>query len=150
MPSIPTRLYCLSEQQKHGPHLWRPKPGFNPGFTPHICYIKGGITPGWARGLVSCDVSSGLPYFINTLVKFSNNSEQLLESLLTFIHKACHPFPPYSIQRKQVYIASLINFLSNLEQQLESCYTFVNKACHPLPLDPVSEQQTVLESCNLG
>jgi hypothetical protein len=30
-----------------GPHLRTPNPGFNPGFTPHICYIKGGANPGF-------------------------------------------------------------------------------------------------------
>jgi hypothetical protein len=44
--------------------------------------------------------SAGLPSLMRpslyTLVKYSNNSEQLLESLLTFVHKACHPFPPDS------------------------------------------------------
>jgi hypothetical protein len=26
-----------------GPHLRAPNPGFNLGFTPHICYIKGAM-----------------------------------------------------------------------------------------------------------
>jgi hypothetical protein len=29
-----------------GPHLRTTNPGFNPGFTLHICYIKGGMNPG--------------------------------------------------------------------------------------------------------
>jgi hypothetical protein len=35
-----------------GPYLRTPNPGFNPGFTPRICYLKGG-TPGYTRGLAS-------------------------------------------------------------------------------------------------
>jgi hypothetical protein len=30
-----------------GPHLRTPNPGFNPGFTPHICYIKEGVNLGF-------------------------------------------------------------------------------------------------------
>jgi hypothetical protein len=33
-----------------GPHLWTPNPGFNPWFTPGICYINGGMNPGLNPG----------------------------------------------------------------------------------------------------
>jgi hypothetical protein len=44
-----------------GPHLRTPKPGFNPGFTPRICYIKGGRgNPGLNTGfgVLRCGLST--------------------------------------------------------------------------------------------
>jgi hypothetical protein len=52
-----------------GPHLRTPKPGFNPGFTPRICYIIRGVKPWvkpgvwrpemWAQGVSHFNASSG-------------------------------------------------------------------------------------------
>jgi hypothetical protein len=43
------RLYCNLTGSDNtivqGPHLRTPNPGFNPGFTPRIFYIKGGVNP---------------------------------------------------------------------------------------------------------
>jgi hypothetical protein len=36
---------CPSVARAHNPHLWTPNPGFNPGLTPRICYIKGVVNP---------------------------------------------------------------------------------------------------------
>jgi hypothetical protein len=41
----------IRTERLQGPHLRTP--------NPHICYIKGGWTPVWTRGLASWDVGSG-------------------------------------------------------------------------------------------
>jgi hypothetical protein len=51
----PSVLKKINQHHPHrwlvlGPHLRTPNPGFNPGFTPRICYIKGGtprVNPGF-------------------------------------------------------------------------------------------------------
>jgi hypothetical protein len=46
---------CVSSSGRRvwytGPHLRTSNPGFNPGFTPRICYLKGGVNPGLNLGV---------------------------------------------------------------------------------------------------
>jgi hypothetical protein len=60
-----------NERSNQGLHLRTPNPGFNPGFTPRICYIKGGVNPGLNLGFDVLRFGLSLSVWVSYLCLFS-------------------------------------------------------------------------------